>query len=332
LYRAELDKAAQMGQKILDLADHRDDDYLRVHGYLVLGMNTGILKGYHAGLKLLDKGIDLFEREPHAMRPFQLGNNPGIVCYTTSAFFSFWLGYPDRALDRANRAIELVTELNHPLTMAYALFHTGTIHLWRGEMGLVKERAQAMLAIAEEHHFQVWESLATILIGLSQLMLGEHEDGLQNVEQGFEKYQGHISPPVFYPSIINMRAAAYAMAGQPAEGLNLLDGLLADVDEERIIREIPPLLLLKGELLVAVSQENIGEAIELYKKILDHAVQIGGKNLALQAATRLCKQEMLAGNAEESGQVLVEIYESFTEGFETFDLREAKAVLDQLRG
>ncbi len=332
MFRTEFDKAAQMGRKILDLAERKDDNYLRLHGYLVLGTNTSFAIGYQEGLELLDKGIELFERDPHAIRQFQLGNNPGIVSYTTSAFISFWLGYPDQAVERANRAIELVTELNHPLSMAYALFHTGSLHLWRGDMELVKARAEAMLAVAEEHHFQIWESLAMMLLGTTQLMAGEQEDGLEKIEQGFAKYQGHISPPVFYPAIIQIRASAYAQAGRRTEALKILDGLLKDVEEERVMREQPTLLLLKGELMVVESQENIEEVLGMFRKILDFAEHMGGKYLALQTATKLCRIEMMAGDAGKSCSKLEEIYNKFTEGFDTLDLREARSVLDEWKG
>ena len=331
MYRAEFDKGAQIGKRILELAESTDDDNLRVHGYLVLGANTGFLEGYRVGLEILDKGIALFESEPHSLRPFQLGNNPGIVCYTTSAFFLWWLGYPDRAVERADRAIELVTQLNHPFTMAYALFHTGSLHMWRGEMELAKEQAQAMLEVAKEHSFQIWESLATMLLGATQISLGQAE-GLSKVEQGFALYQGLKSPPLFYPQLISMRAIAFAQSGQPAEGLSLLDGLLKEMDEERLLREFPPLLLLKGELLLALSPQNTAEAADIFRAILVGAGHVGGKILALQAATRLCKLEMQLGKAEESGQALKEIYDSFTEGFDTIDLRAARAVLDEWQG
>ncbi len=332
MYRAEFDKGAQIGKRILELAETSDDDYLRVHGYLVLGANTGFRDGYRDGLALLEKGIDLFERERQSLRPFQLGNNPGIVCYTTSAFFLWWLGFPDRAVDRADRAIELATELNHPFTMAYALFHTGSLHLWRGEMELARERALAMLEVAEEHGFQIWESLATMLLGATQIPLGQPDEGLAKIEQGFALYQGLKSPPLFYPQLISMRAVAFAQVGRPAEGLNLLDGLLKDMGEERVLRELPLLLLIKGDLLLTVSPKKAAEAAGIFKAILVGASHVGGKILALQAATRLCKLEMLEGKAEESGRTLAEIYDSFTEGFETFDLRDARVVLDEWQG
>ncbi len=332
MYRAEFEKGAQIGERIFELAESRDDDFLRVHGYLVLGANTGFRDGFRAGLEILDRGIALFEREMQSFRPFQLGNNPGIVCYTTSAFFLWLLGFPDQAVDRADRAIGLAMKLDHPLTIAYALFHTGSLHMWRGEIELAKERAQAMLEVAEEHGFQIWISLANMLIGATQVSLGEPDEGLSKLEQGFAIYQGLKSPPVFYPQLIGMRAIAFAQAGRPVEGLELLDGLIKDMDEVRLLREPPPLLLLKGDLLLAVSRENAAEAADIFRVILASAVEGGDKFVALQAATRLCNLEMLEGNAKESGRALAEIYDSFTEGFETVDLREARTVLDKWRG
>jgi len=332
MYRAEFDKGAQIGERILELAESRDDDNLRVHGCLVLGANTGFLEGFSEGLEILDRGIALFEREQHSLRPFQLGNNPGVVCYTTSAFFLWWLGYPDRAVDRADRAIELATGLDHPFTLAYALFHTGSLHMWRGEMQLAQERAQAMLAIAEGHGFQIWESLATILLGAAQMTLGQPEEGLAQIERGFALYQGHKTPPVFYPHLTGMRALAFAQAGLPADGLELVDGLIEEMGEERLLRELPPLFLLKGELLLALSPENTAQAAGLFRAVLTGAGHVGGKSVALQAATSLCKLDMLTGGAGESARTLAEIYNSFTEGFETADLRNAKAVLDEWQG
>jgi len=328
MYRAEFDKGAQIGQKILELAESRDDDYLRVHGYLVLGANTGFLEGQRAGMEILDKGIELFEREQQRWQPFQLGNNPGIVCYTTSAFFLYWLGFPDRAVHRSDRAVASATALNHPFTLAYALFHTGSLHMWRGEMELVKERAKAMLQVAEAHGFQIWQSLATMLLGAAETALGDLEEGLAKVEQGFAFYQGLKSPPLFYPQLIAIRAAALAQVGRPAQGLALLDELLKDMPEERLLNELPQLLQLKGELMLIASPERVAEATSIFRALLAGAGHMGGKILALQAATGLCQLEMQAGSGDESGRLLQEIYESFTEGFDTADLRRARAVLD----
>jgi hypothetical protein len=170
-----------------------------------------------------------------------------------------------------------------------------------------------------------------MLIGATQMVLSQPEQGLAKIEAGFESYQGLKTPPVFYPQLIGMRAVAFAQAGQPAEGLKLVEGLLKDVDEAMLLRELSPMLLLKGDLLLAISLENTTEAAGLFRTILAGNVHIGGKILALQAATRLCKMEMKDGTREEGCKALAEIYDSFTEGFDTFDLQAARAVLDEVQ-
>lgn len=99
-----------------------------------------------------------------------------------------------------------------------------------------------------------------------------------------------------------------------------------------MLREQTPLLLLKGDLLLAVTPDQTSTAARYYKMILFSAQHVGGRLIALQAATRLCKLEIQDGQTAESGRILAEIYNSFTEGLETADLREAKFVLDQLQG
>ncbi len=332
MYRAEFDKGFRIGERLLELAESRDDDNLRLHGYLVLGANKGFLGDLKNGLELLDRGISLFESGQKSIQPFQLGNNPGVVCYTTSAFFLYWLGYPDRAVERANRAIEIAEILNHPFTMAYALFHTASLHMWRGETELARERAKLLLEVAREQEYQIWESLATMLNGATQMTLDSPREGLAMIEKGFAVYQEFKTPPVFYPQLIGMRAGAFAQAGQPSQGLELIEGMLKDVNEARQLSDFAQLLLIKAELMQAVSPENRTEAVKIIKMILANPGNMGGKILTLQAATLLCMLEMQDGVARESGAYLKEIYDTFTEGFETADLRRAKAVLDEWQG
>ncbi|MFN2234277.1 MAG: adenylate/guanylate cyclase domain-containing protein [Anaerolineales bacterium] len=329
MYQAEFDKGAQIGQRILDLAEKRDDNFFRLHGYLVLGVNIGFTGNFQDGLEILGKGIEIFEREPISLRPYQLGNNPGIVCYTSSAIFLYQLGFLESAVEKAERAMKLATTLNHPYTLAYTLFHTGSLYLWLGEIEQASEQASAMLEVAVEHGFLIWESLATMLIGVTQMAMGQPKEGLVKLEQGFASYQGHKTAPVFYPNIIAMRAGAYAQIGHLNEGLNLLNNILREIGDERALLEQPQLLMLRGDILLAASPESTAEVIDLFKLILTDASRMGLKLLALQAATRLCKLEMLQGNGEASRKVLADIVDSFSEGFEMADLRAARAILGE---
>jgi hypothetical protein len=186
-----------------------------------------------------------------------------------------------------------------------------------------------MLEVAVEHGFLIWESLATMLLGITQMAMGQPQEGLEKLEQGFASYQGHKTAPVFYPQIIAMRAGAFAKVGRPNDGLDLLDNVLREMGEERIMREQPQLLLIRGDILLAASSERTAEVIDLFKSVVAGTLQVGLKLLALQAATRLCKLEILNGNGEASRRVLAEIYDKFSEGFEMSDLREARALLNE---
>ena len=335
LYRGQFEKARQFGERILALAESKDDDQLRLHGYLVLGANTGFTQGFRAGLQLLDKGIELFERTSQSFQPYQVGNYPGIPCYTTSAFFLWWLGYPDRARERMQRAFEMASALNHPFTLAYALYHTGAFHLLRGELDLAAGRAQALSTVAEEYGFQIWETLSEILGGAVQAAQRDAQEGLARIEQGFVDYRGLKSPPVFYPQLVIIRAMATMQAGRAGDALRLVDDFLLSVPETYVMRDAPQLSLLKAQLLAAMSPADataVAGAAASLQRTVDEALAMENRTVALQAATALCRLPMQQGDARETRRQLAEIYATFSEGFDTADLQAARAVLDELEG
>ena len=132
-FRAEFDKAFPVSHELLRLAEAQDSQTMRVDGHLMVGVGLAFTNDLEGGLKHLEKGITCFESQRHGSHRFQLGPNSGVACYTTAALVSWEVGLPDRALERANRAVTVATELQHPYTMAYALYHTGLLHLFRQE-------------------------------------------------------------------------------------------------------------------------------------------------------------------------------------------------------
>src|SRR5437764_11100553 len=155
-YRAEFDKGAEVGREILRLADAQDDPSMRVDGDLVLGSSLALEHDLHGGLEHLDRAIASFESQGLRSRRFRLGNNPGVAAFTTSALTLWMLGFPDRALEHATRAVTLARELEHPFTLAYALFHAGFLHLWRREPEPMRDRAVEVLDVADEHDLPIW--------------------------------------------------------------------------------------------------------------------------------------------------------------------------------
>ena len=324
-YRAEFEKGARVGREILRLAEHQDDRSMLVDGHLVLGSNLAFLGDLHGGVEHLDQGIACFESERRSFPRFRLGHNPGIACFTTSAFLLWMLGFPDRALERADAAVRWGVELEHPFTMAFALFHCGFLHLWRREPELLRDRAVAVLDVAEDHDFKIWGAAGTCLLGAADTAAGRHDEGLAQIAQGMDLYQGLKTPPVFWPLLLYIRAGACARAGRVAEGLELIDDAIEIASPGRTL--LPEFHVLRGDLLSAGATGDPAAAEASFQRALDGARELDMRMLQLRAATRLCRLAPDRPDAEERRRALSAVHGTFTEGFGTADLVEAEELL-----
>jgi predicted ATPase/class 3 adenylate cyclase len=330
IYRAEFEKGARAGEQILSLAERYDDESARVEGHLVLGANLALINDLESGLAHLEEGIAAYDPERYVSGRFQLGNNPGVVCRTTSALVLWMLGYPDRARDRADDSIDLAKRLDHPSSMAYALFHAGLIHLWRREGELAHGRAQAVLDIAEEHEFPIWTAVGSCLRGAALSGMGSADEGLALIERAMNTYQRLKTPPVFWPLLLYLQAGACGVAGRPGDGLRLLDEAV-DVAAQSPGKTLwSEFFWLKGDLLLAVSPDNAAEAESWLQNAVNVAAEVRAPMLQLRAALRLARLWREQGRTEQARTLLSDAYEQLTEGFTTVDLREAKALLDDL--
>jgi predicted ATPase/class 3 adenylate cyclase len=325
LYRGEFDRSADLGRELLDLAEQDDDLGAQVEGQVVLGSSVAFLGDVPRGLDGLDRASALFDPEQGTDR-FRVGASPGVVSHTTSALLLWLLGYADRAVERATRGVELARSLNHPFTLAYALFHVGLLDLWRRDLELAYERSSGALEVAEEHDYQLWKALALALQGVAMVGLGSPTEGLARTDEGVALYQGLETPPVFWPILQSIRAAAVGLSGRPADGLDLVDESIELSGEDNIA--YPEFALLKGDLLLAVGDEDAAE--RCFRSGLRVATRFGLRMPQLHAGVRLTRLERGSGKQGDGAAVLQEVYATFTEGLDTPDLEEARATLDEV--
>ncbi|MDP8932317.1 MAG: adenylate/guanylate cyclase domain-containing protein [Actinomycetota bacterium] len=329
LYRAEFDKVASVGRQLLDLAEQQHDVGLQVEGHLVLGNSLATLGDVRAGLDHLEQAVALFDPDQHRPGRFRLGPGPGVVAHSTSAFYLWLLGYPDRAVQRDSRGLELASQLNHPFTLAYTLFHVGYLDLWRRDLELVHERASGALEVAEEHGYQVWRALALVLQGVAMAGLGRPEEGLAQADHGMALYQGLKTPPVFWPFLLSIRARGFALGGRPADGLETVDEAI-QLFGGLVNIFYPDMELLKGDLLLIASGADAAEP--WFQRAFHDAEEVGARMPQLRAATRLTRLRRAAGKEPDGADLLRGVYQTFTEGFDTPDLVEARAVLEATDG
>jgi len=330
VYLGEFEKAAQMGERILRLAEHHNDVGMLVEGHLVYGYNLAFYKNLNEGLEHLEKAIAYFDPDQTRAQRFRIGNNPGVVAFNISAFFLWMLGFPERALERANGAVALAKKLEQPYSMAYSLFHAGMLHHWLRMPERVEECADVVLEIAEEYEYQVWEAVGTCLRGAALAGKGQSEEGLALGQTGMELYKVLNTPPVFWTLLLYLQAGIYKQIGKPEQGLSLINQIPDDLNSGSGKTFFPEFFRLKGDLLFATSPDNAAETELWLQRALEVSRELQADMMELRVALSLFRFWREQGKGEQGNQLLRGIFEKFTEGFETADLIEARELINNI--
>ena len=238
LFRAQLDKSAEIGEQILALGEAEGDPSMLIDGHLLVGTTLMSFHDLDRGLEHFDRAIALFPPPLKGSRTARVGNDPRVACLTTSAFTLWMLGRADRAAERADAALALAAALDHPFTTAYARYHAGLLRLWRREPDAAHSLATELLDLAGEHEFRIWTAAGTVLRGAARVGLGRVDEGLADVRNGIGLYGELRSPPIFWPFLLFVQARACADAGRPAEGLSAVDRSV-DILGARLRRDPP---------------------------------------------------------------------------------------------
>jgi predicted ATPase len=238
------------------------------------------------------------------------------------------LGYPDQALS-IYEALTLAQELDHPFSLALALHFAALLHHFRREVQAAKERAEALITLSTEQGFPFLLAYGTILRGWALTAQGERAEGIAQIHQGLVVRRA-LGAEVHRPYFLALLAEAYGEVGQPEEGLTVLVEALALVESTGDRHWEAELHRCKGELLLMQQMQKVGEAEECFRQALDTARRQQAKSLELRAAMSLSRLWQQQGKQEEAHHLLADIYGWFTEGFDTPDLQEAKALLQEL--
>lgn len=323
-YRGEVGKSIEYANEILRLGDAQDDPGMRVGSYTLLGANTGFAGDLRAGLGYLDRAIETFEEGGYRSRQLRLGLDPRVSCLTTSGFFLWLLGHPDRAVERARRAIALAKDLDHPYSLAYAFYHAGFLHLWRREPEMVETLAGGAREVAETSGLPLWQALSTCLEGAAKSGLGRPEEGLRQIVDGIDRYQGLRTPPVFWPMLRFMQAQAHVELAAPGPGFALIDEALEVAGADTVLA--PLFHIVRGDLSMVGPEVSVVAAADSYQRAHWLSARYGERTTQLRAAVRLVR---LAGEEDRVRWLdqLRAIRETFSEGYGTPDLVEASALV-----
>jgi len=236
------------------------------------------------------------------------------------------LGYPDQALERANEALTLAQHLEHPYTLARGLYYMTLLHQLRREWQVVSERAETATTVATAQQIALVLAAGPIMRGWALAMQGQGAEGLTQLRQGLDAYRA-TGAAFQRPHFLSMLAEVHRSIGQPEAGLTALSEALALIEKTGERYYEAELYRLKGELLLQQAAPEVSHAEACFQQSLDIARCQQAKSLELRAAMSLGRLWQQQGKRQEAQALLAGVYNWFTEGFDTADLQEAKALL-----
>jgi class 3 adenylate cyclase/predicted ATPase len=326
--RAELQTARDLEEQLLALAQRAGDPTLLLEAQRPLGVTLWYLGEFTAALEHIEEAIAHYDPEKDRARAIVYGQDPGVVCRSYAAFSLWVLGYPDQALKRNQEAVALAHKLDHPFSLAIALDHAAFLHEFRRERQAAQEWAEAANTLSTEQGFPLWVERATIRRGWALAEQGQLEEGIAHMHQGLAVLHA-MGGELTRPHTLCLLAEAYGKMGQIEKGLALLSEALAGVEDNGERFWEAELYRVKGELLRMQGPDE-AEPETCFRQAVEIARGQRAKSLQLRAVMSWCRLLKHQGKKEKARKMLADTYGWFTEGFDTADLQEAKALLADL--
>jgi len=334
--RAEVQTAFELGEQLLHLARRVDDTGLLLEAHGVLGA----VRFYRGELLLAqehwERTIDLYQPQQHRTHIFVYGQDPGVVYEGFLAWNLYLLVYPDQALRRVQTGLTRARELAHPNTSAFALVHMASIHLDRHEAQEAQRWTDELVALSTEEELLYWAAVGIFSQGWVLAELGQQAEGLARMREGIAAQQA-MGNMLFISRYLAQMVEAYGQVGQAEEGLRLLTEAFAVMQktderfwEAELYRLKGTLTLQQFEVQGSKFKDAEAEAEECFWKAMEIARKQQAKSLELRAAISLARLWQQQGKKHEARNTLAAIYHWFTEGFDTKDLQEGKALLEEL--
>jgi class 3 adenylate cyclase/predicted ATPase len=326
MMEGELRTARELGEQLLNIARDRQDRGQLVGAYLVLGQTLWFMGEPVPAREHLEHGIALYDSQ-HRFEDWP-GGNPAVQCLLYEAFALWTLGYPDQALYRSQEALTLAQELSHPYSLALNHGQVAAFHHFRRDHKAALEQAEACVALSTNRGFNLLAAFAKVTGGWALTTQGHAKEGMVQMLKGMVDFSA-MGAEIWRPYSFALLAEVYGKAEHIKEGIAAIGDGLAVLHKTGERFWEAELYRLKGELLLTLSKINRAEVETCFQQALEIARSQQAKSLELRAVMSLGRLWQYQGKRTQARQLLSEIYGWFTEGFDTADLKAAKALLEE---
>jgi predicted ATPase len=302
------------------------------------GVNLFHVGEFATGLAHPEQAYARYDPQHHHTYVTQFGVDVGVFALSYISHALWGLGYPDQAVQRSREALALAQEVHHPFSIALAQDYAAMLQQFRREQHTANTHAEIALTVCTEQSFAYYLAWATIIQGWVVAETGRREEGIAQIHLGLTTLQA-TGGGLRIPYYLALLAEAYGNHGEPGEGLHVLTDAFDHVQHTGERWWEAELYRLKGELLLQSGGQSLESGVSnpqaaaetYFHQALDTARRQQAKSLELRASVSLGRLWQRQGKRAKAHQMLAEIYDWFTEGFDTADLQEARALLQELQ-
>jgi predicted ATPase len=364
--RAERTAIEEIAEQERRLLARVDDPALALQLHIPLGTIELCRGALDRAQEHLDQALALFDVEKHKWLFLSFAADPMVLALIHSGLSAWLSGRPDHARTCVERGLARAEEVSHPFTLAYALITAAMTRLCLRDLDEAWRLAQRGVSLAREHGFALYAAEGAIMQNCATLQRGEPQAGLATIAENLSAYRA-TGARLDLPFFLAFLAEGYLQAGRISDGLQVVTEALRLTETNLDVFWEAELYRLKGELLLnaermangkarpkrnaerntkkrgrvsapsaltvhrsSFSIHRCAEAETCFQQAIEVARSQGAKSLELRAVMSLSRLWQHQGKKAEARQVLAEIYGWFTEGLDTQDLQDAKALLEEL--
>jgi class 3 adenylate cyclase/predicted ATPase len=324
------DVVRELSSQFLALAEKQGASIPLVVGHRLMGVSLAWTGDIAGGRAHYDQGVKVYDPAVH--RPLATGfglqdAGVSILCHRSMALWL--LGYPDAALAGAKQALQESRDIGQATTLMFALFFTSVIQMLCGNYVTATSEHDELIALADEKASLTWKALCTPMQGCLFALTGKASDAVQRITCGIAALRS-TGTTLWMPFHSSYVARAYAELGQFDDAWRCIGDAEIGVKTAKERWSEAELYRVAGEIALMLPTPNTGKATVYFDLALSVARQQKARSWELRAAMSMARLWREQGKRDEARELLASVYGWFTEGFDTRDLKEAKALLDEL--
>jgi class 3 adenylate cyclase/predicted ATPase len=319
----------QLAAQFLALAEKKQATIPLMVGHRLVGTSLLWTGDVAQSRRHFDQAMTFYDQTQHRPLAMRFGQDIRVSTLCHRSWALWLLGYPNAALVDADDALKDAREIGHAATLMYALFLATVTYIWRGNYATANANARELIALAAEKGALFWKAHGMRLQGQLLALTGKAADAVQIITSALNLWRSTGSTS-FLPIDLFYLAKLYAELDQFRGAWRCIDQAIKAMEENGETWWRPEVDRVAGEIALLSSKSEAAKAEEYFHRALAVARQQQAKSWELRAAMSMARLWRDQGKVQQARELLAPVYGWFTEGFDTLDLKEAKALLEEL--